>query len=122
MRGHVSAIYASAFFHLFPEEKQTLIAQKLAGILSPEPGSMLLGSHGGRATKGIWTPAGRPNWMFCHSPESWRELWEGIFGKGKVEVKASLRKEIGGVDFFGQYAGNTEKDHFMVLEWSVTRL
>lgn len=120
LRGHVSALYTGAFFHLFPEATQTQIAHKFAGLLSPEPGSMFFGEHGGRPEKGFWTPTGHDYKMFCHSPDSWRELWEGIFGKGKVEVKAKLRNEIGGVDYFGTYPGN--KDQYQVMEWSITRL
>ena len=50
------------------------------------------------------------------------ELWEGIFAEAgaKVEVKARLRKEIGGLSMFGTYPENTE--HYHVLEWSVTRV
>lgn len=120
LRGHVSALYTGAFFHLFPEETQTQIAQTLAGLLSPEPGSMFFGVHGGKTEKGFWSPTGHQYKMFCHSPDSWKELWEGIFGKGKVEVKARLRKEVGGVEFFGTYPGNKEQYH--VMEWSITRL
>ncbi|CDO72721.1 hypothetical protein BN946_scf184990.g4 [Trametes cinnabarina] len=44
-RGHVSAIHSSAFFHLFDEEKQEHIARAMGGLLSPEPGSIILGTH-----------------------------------------------------------------------------
>lgn len=120
LRGHASAVYTAAFFHLFREEAQTQIARALAGLLSPEPGSMIFGVHGGKTEKGYWCPCGLQNHMFCHSPDSWKELWEDIFGKGKVDVKARIRKEVGGVEFFGQWPGN--KDHYHVMEWSVTRL
>ncbi|KAF5343943.1 hypothetical protein D9756_011511 [Leucocoprinus leucothites] len=119
LQGHVSAIFAGAFFHLFKEEMQTEIARKLAGLLSPEPGSMLLGMQGGKKEVGVWNPTGSDRFMFCHSPESWRELWENIFGKGNVEVHARIRKEEGGLDFYGTYPGNREQ--YQVLEWSVER-
>ena len=45
LQGHVSAIHASMFFHLFDEEKQRALALRLAGLLSPRPGSMVLGRH-----------------------------------------------------------------------------
>ncbi|KAF5355072.1 hypothetical protein D9756_005754 [Leucocoprinus leucothites] len=119
LQGHVSAIFTGAFFHLFEEETQTEIARKLAGLLSPEPGSMLLSVQGGTKEAGIWNPTGSIRFMFCHSPESWRELWEDIFGKGNVEVRARIRKEEGGLDFYGMFPGNKEQYH--VLEWSVER-
>ena len=120
LRGHVSAIYAGSLIHLFQEEEQSAIAHKLAGLLSPEPGSMLLGGHGGRPEKGFWCPTHLDYKMFCHSPQSWKELWEGVFGKDKVLVKARLRQEEGGPEFFGTFPGNKEPYHMM--DWSVTRL
>ena len=82
---------------------------------------MLIGVHGGLREKGFWRPMQGVS-MNCHSPESWREMWERIFGEAgvKVEVQARLRKEIGGMSMFGTYPDNTE--HYHVLEWSVTRL
>ncbi|KAJ4465686.1 hypothetical protein C8J55DRAFT_538565 [Lentinula edodes] len=120
LRGHLSACFCGAFFHLFGEDAQKQIAEALAGLLSPEPGSMIFGVHGSRAVKGFWHPTGSERYMFCHSPESWKDLWEGLFGKGNVEVKAQLRKEIGGDDLFGTYPGN--KDPYHVMEWSVSRI
>ncbi|KAM5534971.1 hypothetical protein V8D89_011344 [Ganoderma adspersum] len=121
LHGRLSAIFTGAFFHLFKFDGQAHVARLLAGLLSPLPGSMLFGVHGGRAVKGEWRPAEGTR-MNCHSPESWRELWEGVFAEAgaRVEVKARLRKEIGGMSMFGTYPENTE--HYHVLEWSVTRL
>ena len=121
--GRLSAIHTSAFFHLFPEEKQLELARRVAPLLAPAPGSVIFGAHGGLPQKG---ERDRRNshgiHMFCHSPQSWKELWEGIFAEAgaKVEVKARLRKEIGGLSMFGTYPENTE--HYHVLEWSVTRV
>ncbi|RPD81612.1 hypothetical protein L226DRAFT_474830 [Lentinus tigrinus ALCF2SS1-7] len=124
LRGHVSVIHASSFFHLFDEEKQFKLAQSLAGLLSPEPGSMILGSHGGRPEKGFRTESSRTNshgmTMFCHSPESWTELWDGqIFKKGTVKVEAFLleikRKDLEPTD-------PTPEARFYLMVWSITRL
>lgn len=120
LRGHVSACFCGAFFHLFGEEEQSTIAAKLAGLLSPEPGSMIFGVHGGRKQKGVWHPTGSERYMFCHSPESWKDLWEGLLGVGEVEVKAHVKLDIGGDDFFGTYPGNKYPYH--IMQWSVTRL
>ena len=121
LHGQISGIFTGAFFHLFKFDGQARVARLLAGLLSPLPGSMLFGVQGGRAVKGEWRPAEGTR-MNCHSPESWRELWEGVFAEAgaRVEVKARLRKEIGGMSMFGTYPENTE--HYHVLEWSVTRL
>ncbi|KAJ3849198.1 hypothetical protein EV368DRAFT_75844 [Lentinula lateritia] len=105
--GHLSACFCGAFFHLFGEDGQKQIAEALNGLLSPKP------------VKGFWHPTGSERYMFCHSPESWKDLWEGLFGKGNVDVKAQLRKEIGD-DLFGTYPGN--KDSYHVMDWSVSRI
>lgn len=133
LHGHVSVIHVSSFFHLFSEEKQLELAHKLAGLLSPIPGSMIFGLHSGRAEKGLRTESAKMRtgeYMFCHSDESWKELWDGVvFKKGTVEVKASLHnvKELfdsWGVDTLDipdrirqAIAGNR-----LFLVWSVTRL
>ncbi|KAK0192562.1 hypothetical protein F5146DRAFT_507891 [Armillaria mellea] len=95
LRGSISAIHTSAFFHLFDEEGQFEVAKIMAVLLSSEPGSMIFGVHGGRHEKGLRSEvrsnSGRRRNMFCHSPESWRALWDGeIFPKGSVRVDAFL--------------------------------
>jgi hypothetical protein len=75
LQGHVSAIHASAFFHLFGLEDQTRLAKQLASLLSPEPGSLILGSHSGLKEKGVrkaQDSVDRDVW--AHDPESWKEL------------------------------------------------
>lgn len=121
--GHVSAIHASAFFHLFEEAEQAQLARSIAGLLSPEPGSLIFGSHGGAVKKGYrdessYSHSGGSA-MWCHSPESWTDLWDGqIFPKGTVKVDAVLidlvRKDLPLNN--GQYYVNK------LLVWSVTRL
>ncbi|EMD41568.1 hypothetical protein CERSUDRAFT_110117 [Gelatoporia subvermispora B] len=119
--GHVSFIHAFAFFHLFDEAKQAQLARAVAGLLSPEPGSMIFGGHGGRPEKGYRTESGtrRGTYMFCHSPESWKELWDGqVFPKGTVEVDAFLverpRADVN--------PNAAEDARFYHMVWSVTRL
>ncbi|CCM06336.1 uncharacterized protein FIBRA_08590 [Fibroporia radiculosa] len=56
---------------------------------------MLFGSHAGRSIKGhrAVKNAWRTEPMFCHSPETWVDLWDGVvFPKGTVKVEAHLRK------------------------------
>ena len=119
LRGHVSAIYASLLFHLFDEGKQFELGKRLAGLLDPRPGSIIFGSHSAGLVKGQ-----RPDpftKMFCHSPESWTQMWEEqIFGKGQVKVNTVL-KELS-VTAQGRVlpAGGGTKFHW--LAWSVERL
>ncbi|KAL4250087.1 hypothetical protein ABKN59_005977 [Abortiporus biennis] len=122
LQGRLSAIHASSFFHLFNEEKQAELARKMATLLSPEPGSVIFGGHGGKPDKGIRLEVYRdlkvvqeiP--MFCHSPSSWTELWQDVFGgKDKVRVWTSFEEF--------PFAGDKEGDaRWYVLNWSVTRI
>ncbi len=116
MRGHVSAIYLGNVFHLFNEQEQVRLARGLAGLLSPEPGSVITGWHTGAPQKGEKTMIrGQKDsaiTLFLHSPETWRELWDGeVFQKGIVKVEADL------VGYKIEFAAG----EFYFLRWSVTR-
>ncbi|KAJ3574693.1 hypothetical protein NP233_g1602 [Leucocoprinus birnbaumii] len=94
LNGHISAIHASSFFHLFDEERQANLAKRLASLLSPEPGSIIFGRHGGLPEKGSREVHSMKTdvKVFCHSPESWKELWDGeVFEKGSVRVNVELK-------------------------------
>jgi len=120
LHGRVSAMHASLLFHLFNEEKQLHLARALAGLLSPEPGSMIFGLHIGLAERGFmtYTPGGsRPR--FCHSPESWAQMWDGlVFEKDMVKVWAKLL-HVERKDFEGD---EVSSHPLPLLLWSVTRL
>ena len=123
LRGKLSSIHASSFFHLFNEDQQTELAHKLGSLLSPEPGSMIFGSQGSRPQRGLFTETMNPKTkeqitMFCHSAESWVELWEGVFGKSKVHVDATLVEIEHPASKHISDAGR--KLYFLV--WSVKRL
>ncbi|KDR76356.1 hypothetical protein GALMADRAFT_247763 [Galerina marginata CBS 339.88] len=109
----VSAIHASAFFHLFSETRQLELALRLAALLLPEKGSLIFGQHISRPERGLL--GGR---MFCHSPDSWRELWtKGIFGPNlgvTVEVDAALIE----VDT-GRETTESWLDKFHLMRWAV---
>ncbi|KAF8150628.1 hypothetical protein B0H34DRAFT_665445 [Crassisporium funariophilum] len=122
LQGMISAIHASSFFHLFQEDKQLELAKLVGSLLSPEPGSVIFGQHVSQAEKGFKSREIGTQYMFCHSPESWRELWEEqVFGGGgRVKVDAELitverRDIIDGLD--GMV---TQK--FQLINWCVTRL
>ncbi|TFY61381.1 hypothetical protein EVG20_g7081 [Dentipellis fragilis] len=119
LHGHVSAIFASSFFHLFSEAEQLELAKKLAGLLSPQAGSMIFGMHVGYPTKATHKgPPGVPNKeyvLFTHSPESWTEMWDGeVFPKGAVKVEAYLAP----AEFTWSDVGPT----WQFLRWTVTRV
>jgi hypothetical protein len=120
LRGHISAIHASSLFHLFNEEKQLELGKRLAALLDPRPGSIIFGSHGGMPVKG--QPSATFRRMFCHSPESWIQLWEEqIFEKGQVKVNAALWE----LNVISEKEGTASVDNgtkFHWLSWSVERL
>lgn len=126
LRGRVSIILADLLFHQFSEDEQFALAQSLASLLSSEPGSMIFGNHAGLLQAGTWSPDLRQGEteskmkMYCHSPESWQRMWEGIFGEGNADVKVSLSDYGEGTDFQGTFPWN--KTPFYELIWSVTRL
>ncbi|KAJ7773072.1 hypothetical protein B0H16DRAFT_1511154 [Mycena metata] len=113
LHGRLSAIHSASLFHLFSEPDQLQLARKLAGLLSQRPGSMIFGCHGAQPTKGhVLGTRGRH--MFCHSPESWREMWDGeVFASGSVEVSAFLKNA-------GKVLNPTTDFHMMF--WFVKRL
>jgi hypothetical protein len=121
LHGRVFAIHASSFFHLFCEARQLHVARALAGLLSPEPGSVIFGRHVGKADKGfIPSMVYEDRQMFCHSPESWVQLWDGVvFEQGMVDVKAKLL-QTGCEDLDAQQ--NISFAKVTLLVWSVTRL
>ncbi|KAG1862055.1 hypothetical protein DFJ58DRAFT_700601 [Suillus subalutaceus] len=116
LRGCVSVIHTTSFFHLFKEDKQLHLARALAGLLSAEPGSIILGAHTGAQEKGVMNQVyrGVEADMFAHSAESWTAMWDGeVFEKGTVKVDAQL-KEVS--------AGEGGDERYPLLYWSVTRL
>ncbi|KAH9914998.1 uncharacterized protein B0H18DRAFT_112110 [Fomitopsis serialis] len=122
LQGRVSAINAAMFFHLFDEAKQLALAQRLASLLSPLPGTLILGLHYSADVKGVRDsqPGGDDTpdviRVFCHSPKSWAALWDGgVFTKGTVKAEAELRD-------VPIYATAPPQGKLWLMVWSVTRL
>ncbi|EPT05431.1 hypothetical protein FOMPIDRAFT_127976 [Fomitopsis schrenkii] len=121
LTGHVSAIYAAELFHLFSADKQLALAQQLAALLSPAPGSFIFGWQVGSATGGLFeldrSASGvDPLRLWYHSPESWRAMWTDVFGGsgGAVEVYAELQPLPSAPDVNLNETGK--------LVWTVTRM
>ncbi|KAI0034151.1 hypothetical protein K488DRAFT_84243 [Vararia minispora EC-137] len=93
LHGRVSAIHAASLFHLFSQEKQIHLARAMAGLLSPESGSMIFGEQVSQPVTGEYF-LGKigEDPMFCQSPESWEQMWVRIFGEGVVKVETDLRE------------------------------
>ena len=115
MRSHqFQSQKASQNFHLFEEDGQLKAAKALASLLTPEPGSMIFGWHvAAPERKEFVNPRGEK--IYCHSPESWKELWDGeVFTKGTVAVETWERNFD-----WRRREGVTQ---IMILQWKVSRL
>ncbi|TFY59596.1 hypothetical protein EVG20_g7726 [Dentipellis fragilis] len=100
-----------------PQEQQLQLAHALASLLSPAPGSFIFGQHSALPTKGRRAEVFYGQAMFCHSPDSWKELWDGeVFEKGTVKVETEL------AEVKRDFPGFSPDARFWVLTWSVTRL
>lgn len=116
LAGRVSVIYVTRFFHLFDERKQLELALKLAALLSPDPGSTIFGAHIGIPERSPGNNLESLSTFFCHSPESWRKLWQDTVFLGhavKIDATVSLVP-----DNFRK-AGSSQE---YILKWSVVRL
>lgn len=115
LAGHVSAIHATNLFPLFDEPTQRALAAALAGLLDARPGSLLFGSHLGLRAHGTlgWPPADGRWPLFCHSPESWKAMWEDVFGDVPVKVEVHVDEWV---HFDVRLEGAIK------LHWSVVRL
>ncbi|KIK57807.1 hypothetical protein GYMLUDRAFT_46002 [Collybiopsis luxurians FD-317 M1] len=110
LRGHLSAIHASAFFHLFNKEGQLIAAKKLASLLSPLPGSIIFGSQRGAAEPYEETDDTGTT-FYRRSPGSWKEMWEReVFG-GKEMITVEVRLQRNEKEASGD-----------LLWWIVTRV
>ena len=112
LAGRCAVIYASNFFHMFSEENQLHLAKSLAGLLSPQPGSIICGEHAGNQKKGSYREvhAGREIEVFQHCPDSWNAIWDEVFAKGEVKVDVKI-----------QYLDRAGLAYHQ-LKWSVVRL
>ena len=120
LRHHVTVIHASALFHLFSIDQQLVLARALAGLLSPTPGSCILGWNTGSDEAGFVEfedGVSHPK-QYCHSPESWTEMWNGVvFQRGAVTVQARNVE-------FEESVGLKLKGGAVLkkMEWIVTRV
>ncbi|KDR76886.1 hypothetical protein GALMADRAFT_245992 [Galerina marginata CBS 339.88] len=124
----ISAIHASALFHLFPEARQLELARRLAALLRPEKGSIIFGQHASKQEKGVLVVSGQivngqPVRVFCHSPESWREMWtREVFGPDsgmgvKVKVEAELVEH--NIPDMADGTAALEHDGLWFMNWAV---
>ncbi|KAK4705434.1 hypothetical protein P7C70_g762, partial [Phenoliferia sp. Uapishka_3] len=92
LKHKIRHLHASAFFHLFDEATQLQLAHLVLPLLVPSPGSTLFGSHVGAREAGLRAKDSNRSRgaMFCHNPESWKNMWKEVLGDIKAEVAADL--------------------------------
>ena len=97
LRGHVTAIHASALFHLFSEEKQLALAHALGSLLAPVSGACIFGWSTGSTEVGYVEFEGKvshPRQFLSLSVVLCSALWNGlgVSQRGSVQVEAHPRR------------------------------
>ncbi|KAL9473479.1 hypothetical protein ACSS6W_007859 [Trichoderma asperelloides] len=92
LTGKMNIIYVGDFFHLFSLEEQENAATRVAQLLAPEPGSLIIGRQSGSEIAGEYSRAGDTSGRrhFQHNPQSWKELWERIGEKTGMKWSAEV--------------------------------
>ena len=90
-RGTFDIVNANMFLHVFDLKKQMEAANRIAELLAPKPGSLVvgrqLGSEEGKEEK---NSAGSWN-VFRHNVQTFKDMWKEV-GDGKWTVEAKLEK------------------------------
>jgi len=90
LKGHVSVIFLQMVFHLWGEKAQLVLARRLAQLLSPKPGSLIIGRQMGDSVPRSIPLQGQDH--FVHNPDSWEKMWSAVFPRGTVEYRTELRR------------------------------
>ena len=124
LQGKISAIHMSSFFHLFPEDRQLQLAIIISSLLSPEKGSVIFGQHLGMPVKGFRDEVLYSGLnMFCHSPESWMQMWvEDVFGGKDKDGNDRVKVDTELVSLMRTNLVDYSEEDIWLLKWSVTRL
>ncbi|KAA1125360.1 hypothetical protein PGTUg99_013050 [Puccinia graminis f. sp. tritici] len=115
LKGKVKMMSLNQLFHFFDEADQKRLAERCALLLSDEVGSAIFGMQVGGIKKGFQSCIK----TFVQSPETWKEMWESVFGPNKVKVVSELVEttpEDHLVQLFSDCTG------IQRLYWSVTRI
>jgi hypothetical protein len=88
LKGHVTTVTLTMVFHLFDLDCQTLLAHRIAQILSPTPGSMIIGRQMGSINPREISLQGNPHYV--HNTDSWERMWSEVYPRGAVEHLAVL--------------------------------
>ena len=77
--GKVDIIGASSFFHLFGLEDQKIVARRVAKLMRPQKGTLLIGRQVGNETpQERPRSSGQTGSRYSHNVQSWRQFWNEI--------------------------------------------
>jgi hypothetical protein len=88
LKGHVTTIALQMVFHLWDLKQQLKLARRVAALLSPIPGSLIVGRQMGDKNGRTLMISKKPHYL--HNPESWERMWAAIFPPGSVEYRTTL--------------------------------
>jgi hypothetical protein len=92
--GKVDILHANSVFHLFNWDDQVTAAIRVAKLMRPIKGSLILGSQVGHQDPGEVSsrPGRRSGTMYRHNEKSWERLWKKVGKEIGVSfaVKSSL--------------------------------
>lgn len=113
LKGQFDMVYAGSFFHLWGLEKQRQVSKRVALLLRPQAGSMILGRQiaaekAEERLSGTWP-------MFRHNVDSFKQLWKEIGEDMGVsfKVEADLRRLSR--DHFGRETGDDTRRIFFTI-------
>ena len=93
----VSIIAANSFFHLYNYSDQLKLAKRVVRLLSPKPGSLILGRQVGSSVPGEYTAVDNKGTRYAHDVASFHGFWEHVaneVGDGcRFRVEATLDEE-----------------------------
>lgn len=93
--GQIDILHAAAFFHLFDYENQKKVGKRVARLLRPQKGSLLVGRQVGNVKGGEFEHrTNTTQKMFRHDVETWKQMWKEIGEETGTswEADATLRE------------------------------
>lgn len=94
--GTVDVAHLSFVLHIWDWDGQLRACERLIELLKPEKGVLVIGKLVGRLEELRW-PAGNGTFMYKHSPESFRRLWDEVGNRTatKWNVQAYIDGPLG---------------------------
>ena len=75
----IDIVYAGSIFHLFDWSDQLLLAHRVAAMLKPVPGSLILGRQRGNVNAAEYEHrTNAKGTMFRHNEQSFKRMWDEV--------------------------------------------